>query len=193
MKMPIKIDPMESPQIEQREAFRINDTLAVVVRKIEGDPCLSEPDTPVDVPRESQPSFSEKENISPRLWEMLVNLNQKMDKILEKIPVDLFSTKPQPVNLSSTGMKVKVKNKFGLDEPVRIKLLLPTLPVRELVVDGKVVWIETLPDGDYEVGLQFRGLDDTVKGEIIHYTFNQQRKILAAQRQKRGQDESDKK
>jgi hypothetical protein len=31
-----------------------------------------------------------------------------------------------------------------------------------------------------------------VKGEIIHYTLNQQRKILAAQRQERGQDESDK-
>jgi hypothetical protein len=35
-------------------------------------------------------------------------------------------------------------------------------------------------------------LDDTVKDEIIHYTLNQQRKFIAAQRQKRGQDESNK-
>jgi Tfp pilus assembly protein PilZ len=192
MKMPAKTDPLKSRQEEQREAFRINDTLAVIVRKIEEDTCFSEPGTTDDGPPEIVPSVLEKENISPRLWEMLVNLNRKLDRVLEKIPVDLFSTKPQPANLSSTGMKVKVKKKFSLDEPVRIKLLLPTLPVKELVVDGKVVWVETLPDGEFEVGLQFRELDDTVKDEIIHYTLNQQRKIIAAQRQKRGQDESDK-
>ena len=192
MKRPTKLDPLKSTQQEQRESFRINDTLAVIVRKIDEDPCFSGPETLLNGPPETAPSVLEKENIPPRLWEMLVNLNWKLDRVLEKIPVDLFSTKPQPVNLSSTGMKVKVKKNIGLDEPVRIKLLLPTLPVKELVLDGKVVRIEGLPDGDYEVGLCFHDLDDRVKDEIVLYTLNQQRKTIAAQRQKRGQDESDK-
>ena len=153
-------------------------------------PVFPNTETLVDDPSEIGPSVLEKENISPVLWKMLVNLNRKLDRVLEKIPVDLLSTKPQPVNLSSTGMKVKVKKKFGLDEPVRIKMLLPTLPVKELVIEGKVVRIEALPDGEYEVALHFHELDDTVRDEIIHYTLNQQRKFIAAQRQKRGQDES---
>jgi hypothetical protein len=189
--MPSKSDPVKSTQEEQRESFRIDDTLAVIVRKIERDASFSETETLVDDPSEIGPSVLTKENISPVLWKMLVNLNRKLDRVLEKIPEDILSIKPQPVNLSSTGMKLKVKKKFALDEPVRIKLLLPTLPVKELVVGGKVVWMETLPDGEYEVGLHFQELDDTVKNEIIHYTLNQQRKFIAAQRQKRGQDETD--
>lgn len=190
--MPTKPDPSKSTREEKRESFRINDTLAVIVRKIEGVTGFSETETLADDPSEIDPSVLKNENISPVLWKMLVHINRKLDRVLEKIPEDLLSTKPQPINLSSTGMKVKVKRKFGLDEPVKIKLLLPTLPVKEVVIEGKVVWMETLTDGEYEVGLHFQELDDTVKDEIIHYTLNQQRKFIAAQRQKRGQDESDK-
>jgi hypothetical protein len=192
MKIPTEPDPLKSVGEEKRESFRVNDTLAVIVRKIEEEPCFSESETLVDDTPKISSSVLKKENISPTLWKMLVHLNRKLDQVLEKIPVDLFNTKPQPVNLSSTGIKVKVKKKFSLNEPVRIKLLLPTLPVKELLVEGKVVWIKTLLDGEYEVGLHFPELDDTVKDEIIHYTLNQQRKILARQRQKRDQDESDK-
>ncbi len=153
--MPTKPDPLKSTREEQRESFRINDTLAVIVRKIEENASFSETETLVADPSEIGPSVLKKENISPVLWKMLVNINRKLDRVLEKIPEDLLSTKPQPVNLSSTGMKVKVKKKFGLDEAVRIKLLLPSVPVKELVIEGKVVWMETLPDGEYEVAIAF--------------------------------------
>ncbi len=149
-------------------------------------------ETLMDDPEEINPLALEKENIPPRLWKMLVNLNRKLDQVLERIPVDLLKTKSQPINLSSTGMKVKVKKNFDLDEPVRIKMLLPTLPVKELVIAGKVVRVKALADGEYEVALHFHELDDTVRDEIIHYTLNQQRKTIAAQRQKRGHDESSK-
>lgn len=190
MNMPTKTDPLKPAKGEQRESFRINDTLPVIIRKIEEDECFSAPGTLLDDPGEITPSALEKENIPPGLWKMLVHLNKKLDRVLEMIPVDLLKTKSQPVNLSSTGMKVKVKKNFGLDEPVRIKMLLPTLPVKELVIAGKVVRVEALADGEYEVALHFPDLDDTVRDEIIHYTLNQQRKTIAAQREKRGHDES---
>ena len=113
--------------------------------------------------RKSIPSALEKENISPYLWKMLVNLDRKLDRVLERIPVDLLKTKSQPVNLSSTGMKVKGKKEFRPRRTVRIKMLLPTLPVKEMVMTGKVVRIEALADGEYEVALHFHDLDDTVK------------------------------
>lgn len=192
MKMPDKTNLLKSVQGEQRESFRINDTLPVIVRKIEEDIPFPEPESLIDDPQEIHPSALEKENISPTLWKMLARLDRKLDRILEKIPVDLLNTRAQPVNLSSTGMKIKVKKKFGLDESVRIKMLLPTLPVKELDVVGRVVRIEALPDGNFDVALHFHEMDDTVREEIILYTINQQRKTIAAQRQKRGQDESDK-
>ena len=42
MKMPTKTDPLKSTREEQRESFRINDTLPVIVRKIEEDASFSE-------------------------------------------------------------------------------------------------------------------------------------------------------
>jgi hypothetical protein len=192
MNMPPKTDPLKPAQGEQRESFRINDTLPIIIRKIEDDEDFPVTDMFMVNPEEIIPSALEKENISPMLWKMLVHINEKLDRVLERIPVDLLKTKSQPINLSSTGMKVKVKKNFGLDEPVRIKMLLPTLPVKELVIAGKVVRVEALTDGDYEVALHFSELDDTVRNEIIHYTLNQQRKTIAAQRQKRGHDESSK-
>jgi hypothetical protein len=190
MNMPTKTDPLKPAQGEQRDSFRINDSLPVFIRKIEDDQDLPASDKLLDNSEEITPLGLEKENISPRLWKMLVTINEKLDRVLERIPVDLLKTKSQPINLSSSGMKVKVKKNFGLDEPVRIKMLLPTLPVKELIIAGKVVRVEALADGDYEVALHFHDLDDTVRDEIIHYTLNQQRKTIAAQRQKRGQDES---
>jgi hypothetical protein len=190
--MPANTNPLKSAQEEQRESFRIDDTLPVFVRKIEEDTPFPEPETLVNDPQEIPPSVLEKENISPTLWKMLVQLDRKLDRIMEKMPVDLLNTKAQPVNLSSTGMKIKVKKRFGLDESVRIKMLLPSLPVKELDVCGQVVRVEALPDGHFEVALHFHEMDDTVRDEIILYTINQQRKAIAAQRQKRGQDESDK-
>jgi len=190
--MPAETNLSKSAQGQRRESFRINDTLPVIMRKIEEDTPFPEPETVVDDPQEIPPAFLEKENISPTLWKMLVRLDRKLDRVLEKIPVDLLNTKAQPVNLSSNGMKIKVKKRLGLDESVRIKMLLPTLPVKELDVVGQVVRIEALPGGNFEVALHFLELDDNVRDEIILYTINQQRKTIAAQRQKRGHDESEK-
>ncbi len=187
----LKKGPSNPSREESRGAFRIDDTLSVIIRKVEEKPCVSEPETAADDLSEIDPWVLEKENISPTLWKMMVNLNRKLDRLLKKIPVDLFTVKPQPVNLSSTGLELKVKRKFDLDELVRVKILLPTLPVKELVVESKVVRIVNLEGGEYEVGLHFQNLDDTVKSEILQYTLTRQRTILTEQRKKRFQDDSE--
>lgn len=181
-------DSVKAIREEKRDSFRINDSLQVVVRRIEGEAGFFEPDNNAEPMPETIPTPLENEKISLTLWKMLVNLDRKLDRIMERMPVDLLTTQSQPVNLSSTGMKIKVKKNFGIKEPLRIKMLLPTLPVKELVLTGKVVRIASLADGEYEVALHFQDLDDTVKNEIIQYTLNQQRKTLAAQKHKRGQE-----
>jgi len=189
MSMPIKIHPMKHSGRDQRESFRIHDALPVIIRKIEDDEFSLSMEPVIEDLKELSPSAFEKENINPYLWKMLVNLNKKLDWILERLPIDLIKTKSQPINLSSTGMMIKVKNKFNIDERIRIKMLLPTLPVKEIVMEGQVVRVTASAEGDYEVAFHFLGLDEEAKNEIVHYTLNQQRKAIIAKRQQRGKDE----
>jgi len=187
--MSIKTDSIKTTRQEKREAFRVDDALPVVIQKVEDQeaPLSSEPVMDLE---EFSRTFLEKENINPYLWEVLINLHKKLDRILERLPVDLMRIKDQPVNLSSTGMKIKVKKDFNLDEKVRIKMLLSSLPVKEIIIAGKIVRVTALAEGEYEVALHFQDLDEEVRNEIIQYTLNQQRKAILAQRQQKGTDES---
>jgi hypothetical protein len=188
--MSIKTGPLKQTEADQRESFRIDDTLAVIICKIEDKefPLTGEPFR--DDLQDLSLVALQKENINPYLWKMLVNLNKKLDHVLERLPVDLIKTKAQPINLSSTGMKVKVNKNFEPEETVRIKMLLPTLPAKEMVITGKVVRVEASEDGEYEVALHFLDLDEEVRDELFHYTLNRQRKAITAQRQQRSNDES---
>jgi hypothetical protein len=175
---------------ERREAFRVDDSLPLIIRNIREDLSPASLERVMDVPEDPSPSVLQKENISPYLWKMLTGLNQKLDYILDRLPVDILSAGSQPVNLSSTGMRVKVKKNLNLDQQVRIKMLLPTLPVKEIVLDGKVVRIETLAEGDHEVAFNFQEMNEEIKNAILHYTLNRQRKDISAKRLKKGDEES---
>jgi len=189
--MSIKTGPLKKTETDQRKSFRIDDALPVMICKIDDQefPRTGEP-VREDL-QDLSPSTLQKENISPYLWRMLVNLNKKLDRVLEMLPVDLIKVKSQPINLSSTGMKVMVDKTFEPEETVRIKMLLPTLPAKELVITGKVVRVEA-SDGEYEVALHFLDLDEEVRDELFHYTLNRQRKAITTQRQQRVNDESNK-
>jgi len=175
---------------DKRESFRIDDSLPVLIHKLEDKDSSAPLDSALEDLKELSGQALPEDGINPYLWKMLVNLHRKLDLVLERLPVDLMKNQPQPVNLSSTGMRVRVKKKFNLEDEVKIKMLLPTVPVKEILFSGKVVRIKALEDGEYEVALHFHNLDDEVREEIIQYSLKQQRKIIMAQREKRGKDGS---
>jgi hypothetical protein len=175
---------------DRREAFRIDDSLPVIIRKIEDSESSQILESDQEDLKELSQLALQDGGINPTLWKMLVTLHKKMDRILERLPVDLLKVKTQPINLSATGMKIQVNKKFNLDEEVRIKILLPTLPISEIIIVGRVIRIKALEDGHYELGLEFQELDEEVREELIQYSLKQQRKALLAQRQKRGNNES---
>lgn len=175
---------------DHRESFRVNDYLAVIIHKTVDQEALPSLEPDIDIFEEIPPPVISMEGINPYLWKMMDNLHKKLDLILERLPIDLMKINAQPVNLSSTGIKVKVKKQFNLGEEVKIKLLLPTLPVKEFLLFGKVNRVLTCENGEYEVAFQFHNVDDEVREEIIQYNLKQQRKAILAQRQQRGKDES---
>lgn len=187
-----KPDHPKSDREDKREAFRIDDALPVMICQVEDLEPLPAGESGLEDLEELSLSVPQGENISPTVWKMLTQLNKKLDWILERLPVDLAKAKAQPINLSSTGMRIVDKRNFQVGQGVRIKILLPTFPAQEVLVSGKVVRARAIKNGDYEVALHFHDLDEEVKGEIIQYILKQQRKAIAARRQQRENDESHK-
>jgi hypothetical protein len=176
-----------SPAEDKRASFRIDDSLPVVVMKIEDWDGPTAPDPKTGSGEMSGAPLPE-EGVSPSLWNLLVGLHKKLDLILERLPVDLMTTAFQPVNLSAGGMRLKVKKKFDPADLVKLKMLLPTSPVREIFLTGEVVRVDFQGDGQYETALRFLDLDEDVHEEIIQYTLRQQRKAVLAQKRVGGSE-----
>jgi hypothetical protein len=174
---------------DKRTAFRIDDSLPVIIRKVEDLEKVPVLESSQEDLEELSRLAPEETGINPHLWKMLVLLNKKMDWVLENLPVDLLQVKAQPINLSATGMRLPVNKKYNLEEAVRIKIILPTLPVNEIVLEAKVVRVTPLENGWYELALEFQELEDEVREELIQYSLKQQRKILLSQREQRGKNE----
>ena len=166
---------------DRRNSFRVDDALPVILCRIEDDESMPFESTAEELEKISQEDL-QKELLSPLVWKMLTHLNQKLDLILEKLPVDLSKMKSQPVNLSTTGIRVVDKKKYNLQDEIRVRLLLPSVPVKELVVSGKVIRVQSRENGTYEIALQFQDLDEEIKDEIIQYTFKQQRRFIATRK-----------
>jgi hypothetical protein len=174
---------------DKRKAFRVDDSLPIIIRKVEEFENSQLLDSSREDLEECSRSTLQEEGINPTLWKMLVNLHKKIDWVLERLPVDLLKVKTQPVNLSATGMRIQVNQKYDLEEVVRIKILLSALPNSEIVLVGKVIRVNPLEDGHYELAFEFQDLDDEVHEELFQYSLKQQRKALLAQRQQRGKNE----
>lgn len=125
------------------------------------------------------------ETVSPRVWKMLVDINAKLEMILEKLNLEsegLTRAESIPVNISASGIR------FFLDHPVEIgsmcelKMLLPVYPPVGVLAYGVVVRVEAPVGGKYETSLRFIDLVDEVRDIIIQYTLKRQREIIRRQR-----------
>lgn len=172
---------------DKRESFRIIDSIAVILQKVEDTDFSSLHDSGMD-DLEALTRSALQEGIPSSLLKILVHLYKKMDLIAQQIPVDILKVKTQPVNLSATGISIQTHQRFEVGDQVKIKLLLPTLPVREILVDGKVVRVAARGDGRYNLGLKFLEMDEEVREEIFHYSMKNQRKALLNLKQLRGEN-----
>lgn len=168
----------------------MDDSLPVIIRKIGEELSSGSLENDLEIPEDLSPAILAKENVSPYLWKILTGLNKKMDAILERLPEDILTARSRPVNLSPTGMRFRIKKNLHLDQRVRIKMLLPTLPVKEIILDGKVVRVDVLEDGNNEVALHFQELNEEVKNAILQYTLNRQRQDIITKKAKKNENES---
>jgi len=121
------------------------------------------------------------------LWACLEILNSKLDSIIRMLAFPSDSHRElgfSKVNISAGGLSTSSKQAYAPNDPVEIKLMLPTAPCVLFYVYGKVVNCDGA-DQDYEVSVEFTDIDDDIREQIAKFVFHRQREILRKKRSRR--------
>jgi c-di-GMP-binding flagellar brake protein YcgR len=173
----------------KRGYFRVDDVFPVLWRKVISDAPWFESRIYAGYGEEIPSLDAADEEVSPRLWRMLSDINAKLGLILERLNIEsegLTKAERIAVNISASGMRFAVQQDIERGDLIEVKMLLPTNPAVGIVAHGKVVRVEKPVSGVTVVCLHFIDLTEEVRDAIIQYTMKRQRGIV---RRYREQDE----
>jgi hypothetical protein len=174
---------------EKRSYFRVDDVFPVLTRKIEHQAPFQKSKIFRGYDIEMSDVDLPDETINPKLWKMLVDINAKLQLILERLlfeSEDLIKTGNKIVNLSASGMRFTMNEKVEPGDTLEIKMLLPTGPPIGILTYGNVVKVTNIGNDQYDVALHFSDTDDEVREEIIQYTIKRQREMSRKEKRQKG-------
>ena len=119
------------------------------------------------------------------LWLNMVNA--KLDYLIRMSALnqeDTVSMDFEPLTISGNGMSLAAKEQFKEGDLLEIRIVLQTYPAKVLHLYGKVVRVEATPNksGSYTTAIQFVGLSESVRDEILKFDFKKHRERLTAKR-----------
>jgi hypothetical protein len=128
---------------------------------------------------DSLPPSVEDERLT--LW--LNMLNTKLDYLIRlAVPEqqDIVSMDFEPLNISGSGMTLVAKEQFKKGDILEISMVLQAYPAKVLHLYGKVIRVEAAPNkaGNYTTSIQFVGLNETVRDELLKFDFKKHRERL---------------
>ena len=118
------------------------------------------------------------------LWACLEILNSKLDSIIRMLAFPSDSHRElgfSKVNISAGGLSTPSTEPYAPDDPVEIKLMLPTAPAMLFYIYGKVVNCDKA-NQKYELCIEFTEIDDDIREQIAKFVFHKQREILRKKR-----------
>ncbi len=134
----------------------------------------------------------ERAGISQELMDFLIQMDDKLDQILNLLTQDEPETvrfkKGTALDIGGAGMKMSVDSPVDVGELVHIQLVLSRMPMMMVDVYGEVVRVDTPSGGGtgfFYLGIKFSDLDISTREKIISSIFQQQRKLI------RNRDQSD--
>ena len=188
----IKRDTIKLKQMwsERRGYFRVDDILPVCSKKVKGESSFKKskvfqdddaeyytvdpvPDTPTDG------------TTNPQLWKMLTDINVKLGLILKRINPGnggIIKIDNRQVDISASGIRFTADEDINIGDIVEVKLFLPTSPPTGILTYGNVVRSKELGNGQHEVALHFKDMDDETRDRIIQYAIKRQREIINKER-----------
>jgi hypothetical protein len=178
-------DTTEEPTEEKRESFRVEDVLPLVFHRVTSQgnplkarlvPAFSEDYLP-PVSIEESPD----ELVSPYLWKVLVQINNRLGLILHKLQLDdegLSKAEAKEVSISTSGVKFSTGESFSPGDVLEVKILLPLEPACWIVVYGDVMRTEARQDGQVDVAVRFSDTGESVCEAINQYALKRQRELI---------------
>ena len=118
------------------------------------------------------------------ITEWLRTINSKLDEIIRMMTIHhagfncLNMTK---VNISGGGISFNTGKSFSAGDILEIKVLLSMQKPVALFLYGETVEITKLHP-EYDTSVQFIGIDDFIRDEVIRFVFETEREILREKR-----------
>ncbi|GAI71199.1 unnamed protein product, partial [marine sediment metagenome] len=117
------------------------------------------------------------------LYELLYQTNLKLDRMMNllegKDGKEYQSTERGYVNVSGSGIRFVVDEKFEIGDIVALRLSLLLVSKTRLNLLGKVVSVrKTDTAGKYSISIHFIDLSEEDREKIVKYVFKKQRKLL---------------
>jgi hypothetical protein len=170
---------------DKQEYFRVEDFFPVVARRVARDFPGKKSAVSITFGKESLDRNAPDETIHPKLWDLLVSINDKLNLLLDRMNLEpeAVEAEPQNVNISASGIKFTMKEMIDQGDFLEVKMLLPSTPPVTVVAYGNAVSVQSLGGGGCAVALQFVDMDAEVRDKLIQYTLNRQREIIRRQRQ----------
>lgn len=176
-----------------REYFRVDDVFPVIAKKVTGTLLNRKSKIFLGYVSGIYEVGAHDETINPQLWKLLVDMNNKLGLILERLYLEsegFLKAEDKQVNISASGIRFAMEENVDAGDIVEVKMLLPTYPPVGILTYGKVVRVENRGNGLHEVALHFSDMDDDVRDEIIQYSIQRQREFIRKQKQQKEKGES---
>jgi len=177
-------DTMNVHPVDQQSSYRVEDVFLISLKKIEGATCTKATiysgfysGIGVSVLEEDLPD----ETISPKLWKKLIDIDAKLNLILEKLiqNSDGFNqARNRQVFICEEEIRIITPDGFSTEDIIEIKLLLPVTSPVWLVLYGRVSHIRNVSSDLNEIEIQFFEMPDDVKQVLGYYLMNRQREII---------------
>lgn len=116
---------------------------------------------------------------NPRLYELIFDINQKLNMLINYMSVKSGFNLPEAknVNISGGGVKFTCADFFPEGDKILLKTFLPT---HSHVLKLRCEVVRSIPNNNntYEVAVRFLDMDEATRDKIIKYIFAKQRKLL---------------
>lgn len=198
----LRVDYYAMQGHERRQDVRINDKLYLSLKllgpAVQRDNLLEDCRLRTQATRNIQESFIKScygypgevndkpaSEDSQALWE----INRKLDLLININLSDdfrnLMQSKPRPVNISATGVRMVSEQSLMVGDIIEIGLILPQVPLLFISTAGEVVRSKLVRTGGrdaFAIAVHFLELSENDREDLIRYLFKRQREQLRQRR-----------
>lgn len=163
----------------KREFVRTSDNIPVYYELLSGE-------APEGAQAEWELLFDDidpKPEENPRLYELLFDINQKLNILLNHMSGQSGFNIPEArdVNISGGGLRFFSAERFNPGDRLFLKTFLPT---HAHIIKIKCEVVRSAPTGGdkFETAVKYVDMDETTRDKIIRYIFAKQRKLLRGEK-----------